>query len=96
MNIISYLVGIVAANVLCYYYGYGLNGIWLGWNIGIIVNFTCCLYYLNKKYQEFFSQQRIEMKQMFNYNKNEDDDEFKNDEEQNQKSIEMKVLKSSH
>jgi hypothetical protein len=76
------LVGIVAANVLCYYYGYGLNGIWLGWNIGIIVNFTFCLYYLNKKYQEYFSQQKREMKQMFSYNKTGDGDDVRNNEEQ--------------
>lgn len=76
------MVGIVAANVLCYYYGYGLNGIWLGWNIGIIVNFTFCLYYLNKKYQEFFSQQKRETKQMFSYNKTGDEDDVRNDDEQ--------------
>ncbi len=77
-------MGIVAANVLCYYYGYGLNGIWFGWNLGIVVNFTCCIYYLNKKYQEFFSQQRRELKNISHHNKEgQQVDNLKNSEEEN-------------
>lgn len=74
-------MGIAAANILCYYFGYGLDGIWLGWNLGICVNFVCCGYYLNKKYQEFFLQQRREFKEMISSKSLKND--LKNDDMEN-------------
>ena len=52
------MIGIVAAVVLCYHYGYGLQGMWYGWNLGILVNCLWALYYLKGKYKEFLVRER--------------------------------------
>lgn len=35
---IYYVVGIGVSSVLCYPYGYGIKGIWIGWLISIVLS----------------------------------------------------------